>query len=1188
MSLYKGCLLASFLAIIALVVPSVVFAQTSTSTTQARALDQVTQLYVQNLKLNATSYKAGDTVQGSFSLVDDNTIDASNVYYRVAYMGNYTGHNLPQYQYFTGNIVGPIFVPATGATHETFSFTLPNIQVGTSSVGIEVQALNQAGRLYSWDDAQFTLIKGGNVPTLNVSSVFLKVGTTTFSPTTGPTIFSDETGQLVAKLYNPGNASVTVTPQISIYNRVIGTSVLLATPSLPVTVTPQHTATVTYSLPTFHNTPGVYAGTLDFTDAQNVVRSAQYQFRYIVPGAIATIQSVLLNPMNQVRANQPVQVTIVYTGAPDNILTYQSANQGQGQISTTLYDRDGTKLSQATTTGSLNGTVKKNVTLTPEQAGQGLFVKVVISKNGKVLSTYTTVSPPALASHTSSLTGLWYLLASMTILGVLIGYLWWKKKRGSAIPLAILFVVIMFTFPSVTPVHAETLSTDACTQGMVGACFDGWTYTNIVNTYGDYYPGYYLLTPDDITLYGDPLGWPMGSAGDGIVVGEGETFDVPLFVNANTCLNSAEQITGSATFNGQTNSFQSSFTAQASSTDHSTYAQTDYLNAGTYVAPTTPGTYQVKFSITNTWLNGGPNGIPVYTTVYGYLNVYVIAPASGSSITAQGECNPYDNNYPAIQVGLPGSAYAGPTLVSAGWLNYNLDVSTDNFQSPNYWWEQINTAYAVSIYPLLIEAGGYNDPNFFMPNNNQGNLYLLPGTTYYLRMDDPGVSYGTSISTTIPGNCAVPPVPVVTLTASSSSITLGSSDLLTWTSINVQSCNSAFSSSSATNGSASVTPSQTGTSTYTITCVDSSGNDVSSSASIDVVSAPPPPPPSVTLTPTSQTIILGQSASISSTVTATSPATISSCTLSSGGTSQTVTPNTLISEAPTQLGDTSYSMTCTDSNGNSATAPSTITTVLPTFSFTAPTSPVPSNTSFNLQWNFTTPSGLTMRVPHPSLWQNMLATLGLEPAPAYAATSGDTFTCDLSWSTASSGISALWKNSSGVWSSWSSAPSTQSVSVSYDGTGVGSGVWPVKLTNTGTSPASVSFMLQNCVDTNGNTLPTQQPTVTVNPLNPVISNFSFSNTCSDPNLTLDVSSQGSVSCTVTGPSFSQTYTGTPSSTFGSAISQTIPTSAQSGATYSVSCTNSGGSSGSQTATFSPTSTCTPASSSGGSTNFLQF
>ena len=538
--------------------------------------------------------------------------------------------------------------------------------------------------------------------------------------------------------------------------------------------------------------------------------------------------------------------------------------------------------------------------------------------------------------------------------------------------------------------------------------------------------------------------------------------------------------------------------------------------------------------------------------------------------------------------------YVGSTVFTSNLSLMDLIVEWDPVYTTAWLGLCENTIPGSSIY-----YSGFGTCNIIENDNNAFAFQWSGAGSSYVSGNAQGfIGYTSNVN--ING-------PTTSLSANPSQVNSGNTSTLTWqASDNATSCTLSGGPLSSGQTSVTFTPGGTVTNsmysgtyttaslstneTYSLTCSDSSGNSVPQTATVSVTAPPPAPPPSVTLTPTSQTIILGQSAFISSTVTATSPATISSCTLSSGGTSQTVTPNTPISEAPTQLGDTSYSMTCTDSNGNSATALSTITTVLPTFSFTAPTSPVRSNTSFNLQWNFTTPSGLTMRVPHPSLWQNMLATLGLEPAPAYAATSGDTFTCDLSWSTASSGISALWKNSSGVWSSWSSALSTQSVSVSYDGTtGVGSGVWPVKLTNTGTSQALVSFTLKNCFDTNHNTLPTQQPTVTVNPLNPVISNFSFSNTCSDPNLTLDVSSQGSVSCTVTGPSsFSQTYTGTPSSTFGPAISQTIPTSAQSGATYSVSCTNSGGSSGSQTATFSPTSTCTPASSSGGSTNFLQF
>ena len=84
------------------------------------------------------------------------------------------------------------------------------------------------------------------------------------------------------------------------------------------------------------------------------------------------------------------------------------------------------------------------------------------------------------------------------------------------------------------------------------------------------------------------------------------------------------------------------------------------------------------------------------------------------------------------------------------------------------------------------------------------------------------------------------PLPTVTLTASPTSITQGSSSTLTWSSTDAASCTAsgAWSGSRATSGSTSVNPSTTRT--YTLTCSNVDGDSTSASQQI-VVSTPPPP-----------------------------------------------------------------------------------------------------------------------------------------------------------------------------------------------------------------------------------------------------------------------------------------------------------------------------------------------------------
>lgn len=91
---------------------------------------------------------------------------------------------------------------------------------------------------------------------------------------------------------------------------------------------------------------------------------------------------------------------------------------------------------------------------------------------------------------------------------------------------------------------------------------------------------------------------------------------------------------------------------------------------------------------------------------------------------------------------------------------------------------------------------------------------------------------------------APPPVPTVSLSVAPTTITLGQSAVLTWSSTNAGGCSAsgAWSNSRATSGSETVTPTAIGSAIYTLSCTGSGGT-TAASATLTVTAAPPPPPP---------------------------------------------------------------------------------------------------------------------------------------------------------------------------------------------------------------------------------------------------------------------------------------------------------------------------------------------------------
>jgi hypothetical protein len=103
---------------------------------------------------------------------------------------------------------------------------------------------------------------------------------------------------------------------------------------------------------------------------------------------------------------------------------------------------------------------------------------------------------------------------------------------------------------------------------------------------------------------------------------------------------------------------------------------------------------------------------------------------------------------------------------------------------------------------------------------------------------DPSDKDGYGFVQAIAALALVPPGPP-TLTFSASSITVGSSATLTWSSLNTSGCTAtgSWSGSLASSGSQSVTPSAVGSQTYTLTCLNAQGS-ASSSATLSAVAAP--------------------------------------------------------------------------------------------------------------------------------------------------------------------------------------------------------------------------------------------------------------------------------------------------------------------------------------------------------------
>jgi hypothetical protein len=185
-------------------------------------------------------------------------------------------------------------------------------------------------------------------------------------------------------------------------------------------------------------------------------------------------------------------------------------------------------------------------------------------------------------------------------------------------------------------------------------------------------------------------------------------------------------------------------------------------------------------------------------------------------------------------------------------------------------------------------------------------------TSYVLTCTGAGGSANATATVT-----TAAPLPTVTITVAPTSITVGQSATLTWSSTNATACtaSSAWSGTEAVSGTQSVTPTAAGSLSYGLSCTGAGGS-ATAAAALTVTAAAP----TVTITVAPTSITSGQSATVTWSSTS-----ATACTASGSWSGSQATSGTL-AVSPTSAGTANYALACTGAGGTAnGTAALTVT-----------------------------------------------------------------------------------------------------------------------------------------------------------------------------------------------------------------------------------------------------------------------
>jgi hypothetical protein len=177
-----------------------------------------------------------------------------------------------------------------------------------------------------------------------------------------------------------------------------------------------------------------------------------------------------------------------------------------------------------------------------------------------------------------------------------------------------------------------------------------------------------------------------------------------------------------------------------------------------------------------------------------------------------------------------------------------------------------------------------------------------------------GPGGSASATATVTVTAAVTPSPTVTIAVDPTSVTVGDTSTLTWSSTNATACTAsgAWTGTQATSGTASEKPTAAGSQVFTLTCTGAGGS-ANASATL-TATAPPAPTVTIAANPTSVTVGTAATLTWSST-------NATACT-ASGAWSGSEPVSGSMSETPTVAGEEIFTLTCTGAGGSAnASAP---------------------------------------------------------------------------------------------------------------------------------------------------------------------------------------------------------------------------------------------------------------------------
>ncbi len=390
-------------------------------------------VYLIDLKIGETDFQPGDQIKGVFTVWNTEERIVNDITYKyLLFIKDETG--IPKV-YIDEKVSQERFNLSPGEKRNfSYSYELPqNISSGRYSFRI---ALSLSGFPLGWEEREINII--GEGPFLLIDRPFIIKNNIAESAVAGINFEKGEVPRLKFRIQNPSKEVLRAAPKITIFERDTSQLRIEAKGQAEITLKPQQSLDLTYTLPLYEK-PESYLAELQFFDKENLSLSNKLFFRWVVIGLSGEIIEATANK-EKYQKGETAEITVFITG-PADIAT----EPGQGEVEVTLLSPDNILVGKNKKTIDLSKGYH-TLTVPIERDISQPIIKVELKKENIVLDDYTVKTGLAelLAEKPEELPKnrliLYFLIGLLVIVsGALLYY--FLRKRG-LIKIIILLILI--------------------------------------------------------------------------------------------------------------------------------------------------------------------------------------------------------------------------------------------------------------------------------------------------------------------------------------------------------------------------------------------------------------------------------------------------------------------------------------------------------------------------------------------------------------------------------------------------------------------------------------------------------------------------------------------------------------------------------------------------------------------------